>query len=49
MQENNAAKGKTCETAECKLNKAIIQNHLYGTYAVPPVMEELRKYLALPT
>ena len=34
--ENDAAKGKTCETTEYKLSKAIVQN-FYGTYTVPPV------------
>ena len=33
--ENDAAKGKTWETTEYKLSKAIIQNRFYGTYAVP--------------
>ena len=35
--ENDAAKGKTRETSEYKLSKAMIQNGFYGTHAVPTV------------
>ena len=35
--ENDADKGKTWETTKYKLSKAVIQNCIYGTYAVLPI------------
>ena len=37
MLENDAAKGKSWETTDYKLSKAVLQSCLYGTYAVPHV------------
>ena len=34
---NDAAKGRTCETTEFKLSKAIIHNHHHDAYVVPPI------------
>ena len=38
MLKNDAAKGKSWETTEYKLGKAIIQSRHYGTYAVLAVL-----------
>ena len=43
MLENDAAKGESWDTTEHNLGKAIIQSCFYGTYAVPPIAEWVRK------